>query len=131
MGLTTHFFTFTPQHMSMVKEIIYTGCGEWYRQEKTQETRRVRCSKDVNLVLLHRFNVVQEFNKAYPRYSCLMGSLVQKWPREEPPKQYEFSLILHVHELTHGAHEAHSSPFGSRTLFPKELRIYSYPTHNI
>jgi hypothetical protein len=74
--------------------------------------------------------VVQEFNKAYQGTRCLLGVLVQKWPREDP-KQYEFSLILHVPELTHGTHEVRSSPFGSHTLFPKEFRIYSYPTHNI
>jgi hypothetical protein len=60
----------------------------------------------------------------------LVGCVGAKMDKRRP-KQYEFSLILHVPELTHGAHEGHSSPFGSRTLFPKELWIYSYPTHNI
>jgi hypothetical protein len=64
--------------------------------------------------------VVQEFNKVYQGYSCLLGALVKKWPREKTiPKKYEFSLILHVPELTHGAHEACSFQFGICTPFPK------------
>jgi hypothetical protein len=44
--------------------------------------------------------------------------------RESPPPNNKNShLKLHVPELTHVTHEARSFPFGSHSLFPKELRI--------
>jgi hypothetical protein len=129
-GLTTRFFTPTPPHTSMVMETTKLDLGMVHDGINTGNPKGIGVAR-VSIQVCCRGSCGSRIQQGIPGYSCLLGALVKKWPREEPPKQYEFSLILHVPELTHGAHEARSSPFGSHTLFPKELRIYSYPTHNI
>jgi hypothetical protein len=63
----------------------------------------------------------------------LSASCMREWKewKKDPPNSQNPHIYLHVPEMTHGTHEAHSSPFGSRSPSPKELRINSYPPHNI
>jgi hypothetical protein len=90
------------------------------------------------------------FNKISVRVHCrgLGWSTVQQWHsqvllpppsyvcewkewKKDPQNSQNPHIYLHVPEMTHGAHEVCSSPFGSRSPSPKELRINSYPPHNI
>jgi hypothetical protein len=73
------------------------------------------------------------FNNGIHRFYCfLLAACVSgRNGKRIPQNSQNPHIYLHVPEMTHGTHEARSSPFGSRSPSPKELRINSYPPHNI
>jgi hypothetical protein len=73
--------------------------------------------------------VQQWHSKIYCLRACCVCEW-KKWKKGSPNSQNPH-IYLHVLEMTHGAHEVHSSPFGSHSPSPKELMINSYPPHII
>jgi hypothetical protein len=124
-GLTTHFFTPAPQHTSMVMETTETGRGNGNDGTIHRKPAGYRCNKGINSGLLQRFKWLGNFNNGIPGFPC--ACWVHWCKMEKGSKNSKNShLYLHVPGMTHGAHEACSSPLGVRSLFPKELRISGF-----
>ena len=107
--------------------------GHGNGRTKFMETVGYRFNKDISSGSLQRFEMVEGSTMAFRDFTvCLLAACMSgRNGKRIPQNSQNPHIYLHVLKMTHGAHEVRSSPSGSCYPLPKELRINSYPPHNI